>query len=86
MIRSLVIVAAQLCKKPIETKEFAVCIGFVSGVGETMGILQFGIRKLPDFGAFSICDAPSHGAMVQLLPIGPRKIPKSGKTRQYSAS
>ena len=36
----------QLCKKPIETQEFAVCMGFVSGVGETMGVLQFGIRKL----------------------------------------
>ena len=38
-------------KSQLKRKEFAVCIVFVSGVGETMGVLQFGIRKLPDFGA-----------------------------------
>ena len=79
MIRSLVIVAAQLCKKPIETKEFAVCIGFVSGVGETMGVLQFGIRTFPDFGAFSICDAPPHGAMVQAFTDWAEKNPQEWK-------
>jgi Rap1a immunity proteins len=69
----------QLCKKPIETQEFAVCIGFVSGVGETMGVLQFGIRTFPDFGAFSICDAPPHGAMVQAFTDWAEKNPQEWK-------
>jgi len=54
-------------------------LGFVSGVGETMGVLQFGIRKLPDFGAFSICDAPSHGAMVQAFTDWAEKNPQEWK-------
>jgi hypothetical protein len=69
----------RLCKMPIETQEFAICVGFVSGVGETMGVLQFGIRKLPDFGAFSICDAPSHGAMVQAFTDCAEKNPQEWK-------
>ena len=69
----------QLCKKPIETQEFAVCMGFVSGVGETMGVLQFGIRTFPDFGAFSICDAPPHGAMVQAFTDWAEKNPQEWK-------
>jgi Rap1a immunity proteins len=69
----------RLCKMPIETQEFAICVGFVSGVGETMGVLQFGIRKLPDFGAFSICDAPPHGAMVQAFADWAEKNPQEWK-------
>ena len=47
--------------------------------GETMGVLQFGIRTFPDFGAFSICDAPPHGAMVQAFTDWAEKNPQEWK-------
>jgi hypothetical protein len=52
----------QFCKSP---EEDALCLGFISGVGDAMQLIGVGVEQEPELLPFAICRKPSYGAMVQ---------------------
>jgi len=73
------------CKTEPSTSAQAVfCLGFVSGVGETMNFTGYFKQEHPDVGKFAICASPSHGAMVQAFINWAEKHPEEwAKSRIY---
>lgn len=66
------------CKMSDASQEFAVCVGFISGVGETLHYLGLA----PDAQPFKICGAPTHGAMVQAFLNWAEKHPEAWSYNQ----
>ena len=54
-----------LCKSPEGSQHSFLCLGFISGVGDSMQLLGFGVERNPSTAVFAICDKPSYGTMVE---------------------
>jgi hypothetical protein len=50
------------CKSSATSVQYAVCVGYIAGIGDMMQML--GVDKEQDV-TFAICAKPSYGAMVQ---------------------
>ena len=55
----------QFCKSPDDRSRYGLCLGFITGVGDTMQLIGVGVEQQPDNAPFGICGKPSYGAMVQ---------------------
>jgi Rap1a immunity proteins len=53
------------CRKGEGTQEFALCVGYVSGIGDMLQVLGSATKEHPDFQPFAICGDASYGAMTQ---------------------
>jgi hypothetical protein len=54
-----------VCKAPESSQLYAVCLGYISGVADTMQLLGAAQERHPEFKPVAICATPSYGAMVQ---------------------
>jgi hypothetical protein len=67
-----------MCKKPDASLPSAMCLGYISGVADTMQLLGVGAPDHPDLARFAICEKPSYGAMVQAFINWTEKTPQEG--------
>lgn len=67
-----------LCKASDESQEFALCVGYISGVGSLMQFLGADLRQHPEVREFAICSGSmSYGAMVQAFRTWAEKNPRA---------
>jgi len=65
-----------LCKMEEGSQEFALCAGYIGGIGSVMQFMGAGLKQYPDFRPFAICGTASHGAMVQAFVNWVQKNPR----------
>jgi hypothetical protein len=65
-----------ICKMPPTSPEFAICVGYISGVGDTLQFMSVDKHRDPDVQPFAICGTPSYGAMIQAFVNWTEKHPK----------
>jgi Rap1a immunity proteins len=68
----------EMCKKPDASFPSSLCLGYITGVADTMQLLGFGTADHPDLDRFAICAKPSYGAMVQAFITWTEKNPQEG--------
>lgn len=66
----------KMCKMPPTSPEFAICVGYISGVGDTLLFMGLDKHRNPEVQPFAICGEPSYGAMVQAFVNWAEKNPK----------
>jgi len=71
-----------LCKMEEGSQEFALCAGYIGGIGSVMQFMGAGLKQYPDFRPFAICGAASHGAMVQAFVNWVQKNPREFTNKQ----
>lgn len=73
------------CQKSSASQEFALCTGYISGVGEMLMLLGGYKKNHPkEAGPFAICDAPSFGAMGQAFIDWAERNPQERAREQIS--
>jgi hypothetical protein len=72
----------QYCKSPEGSPLAALCLGYITGVGDSMQLLGFGVERAPATAAFAICDKPSYGAMVQAFTNWAEQNPRERETNR----
>src|ERR1700739_3849565 len=70
----------QSCKSPENWPPYAICLGFIAGVGDAMQLIGIGVGQKPETVPFAICGKPSYGAYgPSLHQLGRAKFEQIGK-------
>jgi hypothetical protein len=71
-----------LCKTGEGSQEFALCVGYIGGIGSVMQFMGAGLKQHPDLRPFAICGTASNGAMVQAFVYWAGKNPREWTNKQ----
>jgi hypothetical protein len=65
-----------------DTQEYAMCVGYISGVGDQMRIISGGLGEHPAFEMFAICGSQSYGDMIQAFENWAEENPREWADRR----